>query len=205
MFNSELLDKTPQVLKSLFYILSISILTTMLSSCKHKSNTETKNNTQLLKKLTKQKVSPLSYFIYQIYKNSQKCNGEFYDLKTVCMEAIEYDKDNRTITFNYLNKYRVINTNNNAKKLAVKSINVILKKLGINDANNGMLHSVLENYEIPITLKENKLFLNNQSICIQISTYTGYIRNNPNLLSYYGFRDCNGDIKLTKKVKVYAL
>ncbi len=163
---------------------------------------KTEIDTNLLKKLKKQMISPLTYFIYQMYENSQKCNGEYNELKTVCMGFPEYDKDNRTLTFSYLSEYREINDNTNIKKIAVKAIKNLTRELGLDGNTKGMIQSILKAYGIPITVEKNNLFLNNKPICIKILLRVGF---DIKLYSYFGLRDCNAEIKVIKKQKAYVL
>ncbi len=168
-----------------------------------KSEIEIKADINLLKKLKNQLISPLTYFTYQIYENSQKCNGQYNKSKTACLEsAPKYDKDNMTLTFSFLREYREIDENSNKKKLADNSITNLAINLGIDGETKGLMQSVLESYDIPITIKKNSLILNNKSICIRILLYVGY---DVKLFSYYGLRDCNGDIKVIKEQKAYVL
>lgn len=150
----------------------------------------------LLKTLKNQKVSPLTYLVYQIYANSNICNGEYNEFKTICMEFPIYDKEKNILTLSFLSEFREIEANNNIKKIAENPINDLTGELGIGGKTKGLIQNILEDYEIPITIKNNYLYLDDNQICIKVLLYMGYDFNS---LSYYGLRTCNGEIKIIKK------
>ena len=166
------------------------------------NSSEIKARVNLLKELKNKIVSPLTYFIYQLYANSYKCNVEYNEFKTICMEFPTYDKEKNILTLSFLSEFREIEANNNIKKIAENPINELTRELGIGGKTKGLIQNILKDYEIPITIKKNYLYMDDNIICINVSLLIGI---DSKLYSYFGMRDCNEEIKVIKKLRAYAL
>lgn len=168
-----------------------------------KSEAELEADTTLLNKLKNQIVSPFTFFTYQTYENSQKCKSDFNELKTACMDSQPYyDQENKTITFYFFGVHREIDLKSDIEKIVTNSTNDLARELGIDGKTSGMLQPIIENYDLPITIKKNNLIFNNTKVCIKVSLYAGYDVEG---FSYNGLRECNGKTKVKKFIKVYAL
>jgi len=150
----------------------------------------------LINELTKTKVDPVEYLLYQIFQ-MYKCPNMTNHQDLVCLTSEpDFDSDSKTLYLHFKNKKYTLSENMDTERICKSKTKGLVSRLGI-DLDKGELQNIIFKHDLPRDLLIDRTKISCIKVFLNIEmTETHFIS---------GLRKCNGSVITRVEEKLQAL